>query len=427
MMVEMRPLRGWRFAASATEDLGLRLAPPYDVISPQRRRVLASRHPHNIVHLDLPDAAAGDDCYARAAAWFRRWQVEEVLAREAKPALYVLEQSFQLAAGRRLTRTGLIGRLLVVPWGEGVLPHERTFPHAKADRLALLAATRAEFNPVFFLYSDPLGEVLAPLAEARRQPPAAISHGDDSVDRLWVVTDPQAIAAALSRLTPRTLYVADGHHRYETALAYRRQAAPTDEAARYVLACVVAMEDPGLVILATHRCLHDVAGFDAARLLRELERHFELVAQASDSELIASMAADPGGARVLGLALPGQAGGYLLRLRANAVTLGALLAQDHPTVADLDVAALQTLVLGPLFGIGRESHEQRRFIDFEPDAQAALAGLRAGRYQAVFLLTATRLSQLRALADAGQVAPPKATYFYPKLPSGMVIYDLDNP
>jgi len=426
-MVEMRPLRGWRFAASATEDLGLRLAPPYDVISPQRRQVLASRHPHNIVHLDLPNEAAGDDRYARAAARFRRWQVEEVLVREAKPALYVLEQSFQLAAGRRLTRTGLIGRLLVVPWGEGVLPHERTFPHAKADRLALLAATRAEFNPVFFLYSDPLGEVLAPLAEVRRQPPAAISHGDDSVDRLWTVTDPQVIAAALSRLAPRTLYVADGHHRYETALAYRRQAAPTDEAAQYVLACAVAMEDPGLVILATHRCLHDVVGFDAARLLRELERHFELVAQASDSELIASMAAGPGDARVLGLALPGQAGGYLLRLRANAVTLGALLAQDHPTVADLDVAALQTLVLGPLFGIGRESHEQRPFIDFEPDAQAALAGLRAGRYQAVFLLTATRLSQLRALADAGQVAPPKATYFYPKLPSGMVIYDLDNP
>lgn len=426
-MVELRPLRGWRFAVSATEDLGSRLAPPYDVISPQRRQTLASRHPHNIVHIDLPNEPADDERYARAAARFRQWQAAAVLVREAEPALYVLEQSFRLADGRRFTRTGLIGRLLIAPWGEGVLPHERTFPHAKADRLALLAATRAEFNPVFLLYSDPLGEVLAPLAEARRQPPLAIAHSDDSIDRLWAVTEPQAIARVAERLAPRTLYVADGHHRYETALNYWRQADPADEAARYVLACVVAMEDPGLVILATHRCLHDVANFDTARLLRELDRHFELTPQSSDPELVASIAAAPRGARVLGLALAGQAGGYLLRLRASAVTLGALLAQEHPTVADLDVAALQALVLGPLFGIGRESHEQRPFIDFEPDAEAALAGLRAGRYQAVFLLTATRLSQLRALADARQVAPPKATYFYPKLPSGMVIYDLDNP
>jgi uncharacterized protein (DUF1015 family) len=425
-MVDLHPLHGWRFRAVANEDLAARLAPPYDVISPEKRRILAQRHPHNVVQIDLPEEIAGTDRYESAASLFRQWQAEQVLIQEQAPALYILEQSFRLPSGQQLTRVGLIGRLRLVPWGEGVRPHERTFPHAKADRLALLTATRAEFNPVFMIYSDPMGEALAPLAAARLTPPTVIAHADETVERLWAVTDPATIAACRQSLAARTLYVADGHHRYETALNYQRQA-PDRPGAGYVLTYAIAMEDPGLVILATHRCLHDLAQFDAGRLLQGLERHFDLTAYGSDAELLTELTQAQVHNRVLGLALAGQPGGYLLHLRTNAVTLDTLLAQDHPTVADLDVAALGSLVLTPLLGIGRESSEQRPFIDFEPQAEVALAGLRQGLYQAIFLLPPTRLNQVRTLADAGQVAPPKATFFYPKLLSGMVIYDMENP
>jgi uncharacterized protein (DUF1015 family) len=424
--------RGWRFAVPATENLASRLAPPYDVLSAEQRQTLAYLHPYNIVQIDSPDEAAGPERYLQAAERFRRWQREGVLIQEAAPALYVLEQCFWLPNGPQLTRIGLIGRLRLVPWGEGVLPHERTFPHAKADRLALLMATRAEFNPVFLLYSDPLGEVLAPLLAARPTTPNAIAEEPEITHRLWVITDTEAIAQARAAMATRVLYVADGHHRYETALAYQRQemskGGNSGEAPyHYVLIYAVAMEDPGLIILPTHRCLHDVPGLDGARLLQKLESHFDIVHFALETDLLMEMRKAAHTHRIFGLVLADRPGGYLLRLRVNAATGSLLLAQDHPAVADWDVAALQSLVLGPILGIGRESHEQHPFIDFEPNAQVALAGVRNGRYQAIFLVAPPRLSQLRAVAEAGQVAPPKATYFYPKVPSGLVIYDLDHP
>ncbi len=431
-MVTLSPLRGWRFAVPETENLATRLAPPYDVISPERQRALARLHPHNIVQVDLPEEIEGADQYARAAELFRQWQREGVLVQEPVPALYVLEQRFQLPNGQQLTRTGLLGRLYLTPWGEGVLPHERTFPHAKADRLALLTATRAELNPIFMLYSDPLGEVLAPLLEARPIAPVAVAGDEETVHRLWAVTHTQAIDRACAAIASRTLYVADGHHRYETALAYQRQQIAANgvwaEASHnYVLVYAVAMEDPGVIILPTHRCLHDVSGLDSDRLLEALARHFDITHYVPEIELLGELHRATQRDRVFGLILADRLGGYLLHLRPDAVTLSALLTDDHPAVADLDVAILQSLVLGPILGIGRESHEQRPFVHFEPSAQAAIVGVREGRYQAVFLVTPTRLSQLRAVAEAGQVAPPKATFFYPKLPSGLVIYDLENP
>ncbi|MCD6290238.1 MAG: DUF1015 domain-containing protein [Anaerolineae bacterium] len=429
-MVDLRPLRGWRFAVPPMEDLSSHIAPPYDVISPEMRKELEQLHPHNIVHIDLP-VGKGAGRYQRAAELFRRWQDEGVLTQEPDPAFYLLEQRFRVAGGRQVTRIGLIGRLRLVPWGEGVLPHEQTFPRAKADRLALLSAARAHFSPVFMMYSDPMGKVLTPLLSARQKTPVAIASDQEVIHRLWVVTDPEAIEAARAAIASRTLYVADGHHRYETALAYQRQCLgrngdKPDASYNYVLIYATAMEDPGLVILPTHRCLHDIPDIDADRLLQAISQHFDITYHEPEVELLGEMYCAARRDRVFGLVLADKPGGYLLRLRPRAATLGLLLKENHPAVADMDVAALQTLVLGPVLGISPESHKQRPYVDFEPNAQAAIAGVRSGRYQAAFLLMPTQLRQLQAVAEAGQIAPPKATYFYPKLPSGLVIYDLDR-
>ncbi len=430
-MVELRSLRGWRFAVPETENLASRLAPPYDVISPEQRKALASRHPYNIVQIDLPEAAGEEDRYQHAARLFREWQKAGVFVQESAPALYVLEQHFRLPNGRQLTRTGLIGRLRLVPWREGVFPHERTFARAKADRLALLEATRAQFSPVFMLYTDPKGEVMAPLLAARPQVPAAVAAEEEIIHRLWSVTDPEAIHAVTKAMASRMLYVADGHHRYETALLYQKQqmarnGASAEAAYNFVLIYAVAMEDPGLIILPTHRCLHDIPNWDPDRLLQELERYFDVTHCEPEIELLGELHQAMRYDRVLGLVLAGRPGGYLLRLRPSAITLNTLLARHHPAVADLDVAALQSLILEPILGIDADVQKQRAFIDFEPRTQAAIAGVRQGRYQATFLVAPARLNQLRAIAEAGQTAPPKVTYFFPKLPAGLVIYDLDN-
>lgn len=461
-MSRIQPLRGWRYdlAAAGASDLNELLAPPYDVIDPAQQAAFYQRHPHNIIRLILGQDEAGDDDqsnrYRRAAATLAQWQAGGVLRREAAPALYLLREHFDPEPGRFLyggaaTRSGILARLRLAPWGQGILPHERTFPTAKADRLALTIAAQAHFSPIFALYSDPAGQALAPLLEQAQRPADAEYADDQGVRRqLWAIADPQAIRAATARLENRTFYIADGHHRYETGLNYQRwrrggplpdapppaplsawsalpglqpHPAPGPQAPQpydHVWAYLAAMEDPGVEILPTHRCLHDVAGFDAETLLAGLARHFDLTPFADDEALLAALGQARSGDHSYALILPGPSPAYLLSLRSPASA-----STDHPAVAAIDVATLQTLILEPLLGIGREAAAQKRHLTTMPGARTALARTRAGDFQAAFLVKPTTLSQLRAVADAGQVTPPKATYFYPKLPSGLAINGLD--
>lgn len=461
-MTRIQPFRGWRYdlAAAGAVDLSELLTPPYDVISPAQQAAFYARHPHNVVRLDLPCDEPGDDDranrYTRAAATLADWQARGVLRPESAPAIYLLQQRFALPDGRTATRRGLVFRLLATPWGEGVLPHERTFPTAKADRLALLIATGSQCSPIFLLYSDPAGEAQAPiLAEAAERPPEAVYCDDEGVEhRLWAVTAPEAIAAAAATLASRTFYVADGHHRYETALNYRRwrrtgalpamsapppltaweqlpgfdrglqEPSPDPQPFDYAWVYAARLEDPGLIILPTHRCVHSVAGFDAHALLNGLRRYFTVSPAPDEAMLEAALAQAAPTVPRFGLALPGAR--YLLELQPSAEATALLHAAHHPTVAAVDVAVLQTLVLGPLLGIASDPAQMKEHVAFTPSAAEALKGLAAGRYQAVFLVNPTPLSQLQAVSEAGQVMPPKATYFYPKLPSGLVINVLDE-
>lgn len=462
-MNRIQAFRGWRYdlRAAGAASLDELLAPPYDVISPQEQAALYARHPYNIIRLDLSRDELGDDDlwnrYVRAAADLAAWQHRGILRQEKRATIYLLRERFVLPNGQQAMRTGAIFRLRLAPWGEGILPHERTFPAAKADRLALTIATEAQFSPIFLLYADPEGQVQATLAAtARRRPGAILVYGEGIEQSLWAISDARVIAEFARALAPATFYVADGHHRYETALNYQRfrrggglpdtpapsplttwSAVPRygrhpapgpDKQQPYDYAWVyaAAMEDPGVVILPTHRCVHEVPGFDANRLLAGLRPQFSLTPLAEDRALLEALANVSPGDHAFGLVLPGPGPAYLLQQRPEVGATGEWHTALHPAVMAVDVAALQGLVLGPRLGISAEPGELKRHVHFTPRAQEAIEQTRGGTFQAAFLVKPTTLDQLRAVSDAGQVMPPKATYFYPKLPSGLVINSLGS-
>jgi uncharacterized protein (DUF1015 family) len=460
-MTRIHPFRGWRYdvATAGARSLDDLVAPPYDVIDSSQQAALHQRHPDNIVRAILGQDRPGDDDrenrYVRAARFMAQRRASGVLRQEAAPAIYYLREDFTLPGGQGAVRNGMIFRLRLASWGDGILPHERTFPAAKADRLALTIATGCQFSPIFLLYSDPAGEVLTALqAAVRREPDAAARDEDGSDHALWAITDPASWQAAAAQLESRTFYVADGHHRYETALNYQRfrrgvlpKAAPPAplttweslpnfaqhpepgpdqmQAFDTTWAYAARLEDPGVTILPTHRCVHGLEDFDAHGLLAGLGGHFDVVQVAGDDELLAALQATPPGVTAFGLVLAGRQPGCLLRLRLGPAVTELLQRADHPTVAGVDAAILQTLVLGPLLGIERDAVVQKHFLAYTPDARQAMAATRSGHYQAAFLMKPTSLEQLTSVSHAGQVMPPKATYFYPKLPSGLVINAVD--
>ena len=391
------PFRGERYAA--TDKLSRLIAPPYDVIDAAARARFAALDEHNIVHLMLPEAPTGDR-YAWAGTQLASWRRRGVLVRDADPAVYVMAQGERLGVFVALAAEGYEPRR--------VRPHEKTHAGPKADRLALLRATRTNLESIFLLAPDPAGALASALAAVANRKPDAAAELDGVAIRLWAVRGKD-----LSRfpLPPSPLYIADGHHRYETATAYAAQ----NPAADRMLAFVASARDPGLVVLPTHRLIHgtgrrvdavlpawrsglfDVAavpaGVDPVAHLRELGR-----------DRTACLVASPDG-DMLGLALKPDA-----QLDAFP-DLGASAA-----VRALDVARVETLVVKPLL----RADASTPTLAYTADAREALAAARQGASTAV-LLNPTRVEQVFAVADAGDVMPPKSTYFAPKVPSGVVL------
>lgn len=426
-MPVIRPFRAWRYAPPSG-DLADLLVPPYDVISPAGQDAFYARHPHSLIQLELGREAAGDDAhanrYTRAATSLADWRARGIITRDRRPALYVYQQTFELpGSSETRTRTGLLGSLRLAPWGDGIRPHERTFPGAKADRLALLEHTQLETGPIFTFCRDTGGTLRQILVAVTTGAPLAAFRDDDGVQHcLWCLDEPDQLTVLRDTLADEMLYVADGHHRYETALNYQRQmgSGGGSEPWDYVLLYVTPQADPGLRILAAHRCLHDVPGLTADATLAALHDNFVIDALADVLALQQRLAQAPPGAGWFGLLLAGQAGGWLLRPRPDLT-----LASSLPAVlADLDVIKLQQWVLQPLLSAVTHDLADKRFIAYDPDVEKVSETLAAGVYQAALLLNPTTLEQLCAVADAGVVMPQKATFFYPKLISGIVMHDV---
>lgn len=430
-MADISPFKGIRYRPDiALDDV---VAPPYDVLSAAQAEELRARSPYNATRIDLPvppGTEATDEAYARAAATFRAWRDQGVLVRDDRPGIVVVDQVYTGPDGRERTRRGFVARLRLADLDERVvLPHERTHAGPKVDRLRLYRATHADLSQIFLLFPDDDGSVRSDLeATVAGLPDSAwreAHDGDGNTHRCAVVsgTAAERIAAALGG---RPVYIADGHHRYETALAYRdERRAGGDTGADTLMVYLCSLSDPGLEVFPTHRLLHGIPRLSLARLTELVSPFFELVGEpeAGADASRAALEALPGQAdpvRTFGLYLPREQTCVTVRTREPAASERLAATGVSATAAGLSVTMLHELLFSEALGLDHDDAE--RHVDYAKNVPDALAALDSGRYELGAFLNATLVDQVRAVADQGEVMPQKSTYFYPKLLTGLV-YD----
>lgn len=439
-MADIRPFRAWRSDPAQVGDVAATLAPPYDVISGDEQQRLYARSPFNVVRVELTRAepgdapgAAGDAArHERARATLAAWMARGALRQDARPALYLYEQQYA-HGGARQTLRSLFALVRLAPWSAGeVLRHEHTMTGPRAERLGLLRATAANISPIWSLYEDPAGRIAAALDASWRAAPVLDAVDDGGMRHvLWLVEDPAAIAAVRTALAAQPLYIADGHHRYETALAYQAEqraqgADAAEQSADYVLMLLSEASAPGLLVLPTYRLFHGLP----ARLLDALPARLERTFAVADLALPAKLADLPALLDEQLLARDGVPRGrrFVLlgpeerRLRLLTLADEAILAAaPDAALAALDVWIAQEAILQRMLGIGAEELARQAHIAYTRDAVAAAQEVLRGERQLALFLAHTPVAQLLGVARAGAVMPQKSTYFYPKPATGLVI------
>jgi len=405
--MEIRPLRGYRYAGAA-RDVSAVVAPPYDQISPEAQDRLYAMSPHNIVRASFPKDSA--DKYAGARAVLDGWLAEGVWRREERPAIYPYHQTYAVG-GQTVTRMGFVALGEVSDYTRGVvLPHERTHAGPKRDRMELLEATGADIGLLFMLASDPGGELGRATAPAG-EPIAEVRDLKGELHRLWRVTDEPAIGRVRELMATRPVIIADGHHRYETAVAY----AERHREATHKLMTFFSLEAPGLTILPNHRLVHGVQPFDFDDFVQMASRWFDV-----------SPLADPLGAPLENrtIAVVGGPDAALLTLKPGAPEHIRWPERTSAAWRGLAVSILHEGLLRPLLGINDAKLEAKTHVDYTADPAEAIQLARDGKYQAAFLIAATTPEELQAVVRGGELLPQKSTHFYPKLLDGLLFHRL---
>ena len=437
LMANIFPFRAWRYNPSKVrlEDV---VTQPYDKISPSMQQAYYQRSPFNLVRIILgrpeqTDAEHGESVYTRAARNFAAWRKQGVLAQEKDPCIFAYAQRFKVPGTEVIKeRRGFIALGGLHDYAEKVVfRHEQTLSKPKSDRLNLLKATRAHFGQIFMVYSDPAGSVEKILYDGAGPADAEVTDEYGVLHRLWKVSDPAIINQLTAAMTDKKLIIADGHHRYETALNYSKEHAPAKiesnaaslpqpaypEAA--VMMTFVNMDSDGLVILPTHRVVHSLAHFDPASFARAAEEFFTVTALPPTDSYIATLTRQQGTAFVAVT----RAGAFLLRAEPEPVA--AALAHLPERQRALDLSCLHSIVLDRLLGLDAEKVREQTNLRYLRDAAEAVDQVRAGDANVAFLTNPVSMEQLKQVAFAGDVMPQKSTDFFPKLLSGLTIYALD--
>jgi uncharacterized protein (DUF1015 family) len=420
-MADVRAMRALHYDLRTVGTLASVIAPPYDVIDEGRRAALAARSRHNIVHVDLPEAPLGADPYEEAARLLELWQRRGALVRDVEPAMWVLEQDYLGPDGRRRVRRGLLARVRVEDYGEGrIRPHERTHPGPKEDRLRLTRATRCSLSPIFALYDDSGGAALGALEAAMTADPWAEATDDEgTVNRLWRVADQAACARATMALADAELLIADGHHRYETARAYAREAGDEAPDAGWVLMALVAFQDTGLTIFPTHRLL---TGLDPARRER-LEAYIDGRFEIEEVNLDELRPPTAGSATTFGWLDGRSRKAHRLTLKDPAEAERALAAFPVP-YRRLAPAILEELILKQALGMTERDIAELNGLAYSRSDDEAREAVISGAADCAFFLAPSPVGQVREIAAAGATMPPKSTFFFPKIPTGLVVLPL---
>ena len=441
-MATIYPFRAWRYNPSAVrlDDV---VTQPYDKISPAMQQAYYQRSPYNLVRIilglpELFDAERGETVYSRAARDLRAWREQGVLVQEKDPCIFAYAQRFTVPGTDIVKeRRGFIALGKLHDYAEQVVfRHEYTLSKPKSDRLNLLKATRAHFGQIFMLYSDPAGSVEKILYDGAGPAEAEVTDEYGVLHRIWRVSDPAAIRLLTSAMADKKLIIADGHHRYETALNYSKEHAPATVASvehstsqlpqpaypeAAVMMTFVNMDSDGLVILPTHRVVHSLESFDPAAFSRAAEEFFtvEALPAADTSAYISKLGAQQGTAFVAVT----RTGALLLRSKPDAAAAALAGLPEHQR--KLDLSHLHTIVLDRLLGLDAEKVREQTNIRYLRDAAEAVDQVRRGEADITFLTNPVTMEQLREVAFAGSVMPQKSTDFFPKLLSGMTIYALE--
>jgi uncharacterized protein (DUF1015 family) len=434
-LAEIRPFQGVHYNPSLVKDLAKVICPPYDIISPQLQQELYQRSENNFVRIEygreLSQDKPASNKYTRAAATLKRWLEQQVLVVDDKPALYVDEHHF-IHQGKTLHRCSFNCIVRLEDWSKAIIrPHEGTLSSPKSDRLNLLWALRADTSPIMTLYEDKKGEIASLLdKESKKKPAFNASNMNGESHRIWSVADEGVIGRIHDSLNDQPLYIADGHHRYESALAYRRERRSSsspgaiEEPYDFVMMTMVDIADPGLVILPAHRLVRGLAPSALAELPDRLNTFFyieEYVINQTDvrSQINGLLAENDTEAK---LVLGGLKKGYLqvLTLRdANAIR--PMFPAFHTELYQkLDVSIVDHIILEELLGLTHAN--AGAFLDYVNDAPEALKKVQDGEYQLGIIVNPVKPSVIKAIADSGDRMPRKSTYFYPKVPAGLVSY-----
>ena len=417
-MAEIKPLCALHYDPAITGGLQDVVSPPYDVIDAEQRAALQARSPFNVVRIDLP---VGDDPYAAAAEQLREWIADETVIKDDTPAYWPLEQDYTGPDGERRTRRGFLARVRVTEYGAGqIRPHERTHPGPREDRLRLTEATGANLSPIFSLYSDPENAAWGALSAQMESEPWAQAEDDDgTANRLWRVADPPTIDTVREALKDAELLIADGHHRYETARVYADRVGG-DGPHRYVLMCLVALQDPGLTVFPTHRLVKGLTSDQQESLADALRRDFRIEPLDTDAQLVP----EPG---------PDVRFGYIdahfqkpFMLTLSDPQIAAAVLPDHAEpYRRLDTAVLEAVILKQTLGMTDDDIDHLKGLGYARDADQALELVRSGQYDAAFFMSPTPVERVQEVAAAGETMPPKSTYFFPKVPTGLLFNPLN--
>ena len=425
-MVDVVPFTGLRYNEEKSGPLSELIAPPYDVIRPEMQEELYARNPHNVVRLILgrqfEDDNDSNSRYTRSAKDFSDWQSTGILKEDAKPSFYVYSQEYTFN-GQTNNRIGFFARVRLEYFDKGnICPHEFTLAKAKKDREQLIRACRANFSPVFGLFSDPAGKIDGKLAKIIKQPPLAEIDEDSVIHRMWQVNDSETVQFLSGSFKDKKVYIADGHHRYETSLAYHKEFGTEVPDSAHVMMFLTNLDAQSLAIYPIHRQLKCPTPFNRQTFIKQLEPYFsvEPLAKGQTADQLTTLIEKKGIDKIAFCAYLGQGDALLLKLK-DIENVVPFMADDSNALKVLDVYQLHTLVLRELLGIDTRKPEHQQYITYNVRTAESMANVDAGTFDLVIFMNATRMDQVRELAEKGIRLPQKATYFYPKLLSGLVI------